>query len=140
MFKAITRRAGLRFEACDWRRMQADALKRLELYKKIVDQNVAQVRQILGGQLKDRSLWSQMQANYSDLIGCCSDGVLLDAVLLDEDEISIVFSFTRSYFHVDVEYLHAVIGLRCSPCPLTIWSSRSSKIASTRRKLPRSRK
>ncbi|MBP7690590.1 MAG: bifunctional isocitrate dehydrogenase kinase/phosphatase [Anaerolineales bacterium] len=29
--------------------------------------------------------------------------VVVDAVLLDEDEISIVFSFTRSYFHVDLE-------------------------------------
>jgi len=29
--------------------------------------------------------------------------VAVDAVLLDEDEISIVFSFTHSYFHVDVE-------------------------------------
>mgnify|MGYP003871519679 CR=1 FL=1 len=29
--------------------------------------------------------------------------VYADAVLLDEDEVSIVFSFTRSYFHVDLE-------------------------------------
>ncbi len=29
--------------------------------------------------------------------------VVVDAVLADEDEASIVFSFTRSYFHVDVE-------------------------------------
>jgi isocitrate dehydrogenase kinase/phosphatase len=29
--------------------------------------------------------------------------VAVDAVLLDEDEVSVVFSFTRSYFHVDVE-------------------------------------
>jgi isocitrate dehydrogenase kinase/phosphatase len=31
------------------------------------------------------------------------DGVMADAVLLSEDEVSIVFSFTRSYFHVDLE-------------------------------------
>ena len=30
------------------------------------------------------------------------EGVFVDAVLLTEDEASIVFSFTRSYFHVDV--------------------------------------
>jgi isocitrate dehydrogenase kinase/phosphatase len=30
-------------------------------------------------------------------------GVVVDAVLLREHEISILFSFTRSYFHVDVE-------------------------------------
>jgi len=31
-----------------------------------------------------------------------SAGVVVDAVLLTEDEVSILFSFTRSYFHVDV--------------------------------------
>lgn len=29
-------------------------------------------------------------------------GIVLDAVLLDENEVSILFSFARSYFHVDV--------------------------------------
>ncbi len=29
-------------------------------------------------------------------------GVVVDAVLLTEDEVSILFSFTRSYFHIDV--------------------------------------
>jgi isocitrate dehydrogenase kinase/phosphatase len=30
-------------------------------------------------------------------------GIRVDGVLLEEDQISILFSFTRSYFHVDVE-------------------------------------
>ncbi len=30
-------------------------------------------------------------------------GVVVDAVLLNENEVSILFSFTRSYFHVDVQ-------------------------------------
>lgn len=30
------------------------------------------------------------------------EGILVDAVLLTENEVSILFSFTRSYFHVDV--------------------------------------
>ena len=30
-------------------------------------------------------------------------GVVVDAVLLDEDAVSILFSFTRSYFHVEVD-------------------------------------
>jgi isocitrate dehydrogenase kinase/phosphatase len=34
--------------------------------------------------------------------------VVVDAVLADEDEASIVFSFTRSYFHVDVENASAL--------------------------------
>jgi isocitrate dehydrogenase kinase/phosphatase len=31
------------------------------------------------------------------------EGVLVDAVLMSPDEVSILFSFTRSYFHVEVE-------------------------------------
>jgi isocitrate dehydrogenase kinase/phosphatase len=40
-------------------------------------------------------------------------GVLVDAVMLTEDDISIVFSFTRSYFHVDLERVaEAVVFLK----------------------------
>jgi isocitrate dehydrogenase kinase/phosphatase len=40
-------------------------------------------------------------------------GVLVDAVMLSEDDISIVFSFTRSYFHVDLERVaEAVVFLK----------------------------
>ena len=31
------------------------------------------------------------------------DGIVIDAVLLNEDELSILFSFTRSHFHVEVD-------------------------------------
>ena len=36
--------------------------------------------------------------------------VVVDAVLCDEDEASIVFSFTRSYFHVDAEHPAALVA------------------------------
>ena len=40
-------------------------------------------------------------------------GMLVDAVLLAEDDVSIVFSFTRSYFHADLERVaEAVVFLR----------------------------
>ena len=40
-------------------------------------------------------------------------GVLVDAVMLAEDDVSIVFSFTRSYFHVDLERVaEAVVFLK----------------------------
>ncbi len=32
-----------------------------------------------------------------------TDGIVVDGVLLDTDDVSILFSFTRSYFHVEVE-------------------------------------
>jgi isocitrate dehydrogenase kinase/phosphatase len=40
-------------------------------------------------------------------------GLFVDTVMLDEDELSIVFGFTRSYFHVDLERVaEAVVFLR----------------------------
>lgn len=45
------------------------------------------------------------------------DRVVVDAVLLSEDEASIVFSFTRSYFHVDVEAPHHAIAFLKSIMP-----------------------
>lgn len=41
------------------------------------------------------------------------NGVAIDAVMLDENDISVVFGFTRSYFHVDLErVVDAVVFLR----------------------------
>ncbi len=39
-----------------------------------------------------------------------SGRVVVDAVLCDEDDVSIVFSFTRSYFHVDAEHPAALVA------------------------------
>lgn len=40
-------------------------------------------------------------------------GLLVDAVMLDEDDVSVVFGFTRSYFHADLERVtEAVVFLR----------------------------
>jgi isocitrate dehydrogenase kinase/phosphatase len=44
--------------------------------------------------------------------------VMVDAALLTEDEASIVFSFTHSYFHADVEAPHATIQFLTSIMPL----------------------
>jgi isocitrate dehydrogenase kinase/phosphatase len=41
------------------------------------------------------------------------DGILVDAVMLSEGDVSVVFSFTRSYFHVDLERVgEAVLFLK----------------------------
>ena len=46
-------------------------------------------------------------------------GVLVDAVMLQESDVSILFSFTRSYFHVDLErvgeavlFLHSILPVK----------------------------
>jgi isocitrate dehydrogenase kinase/phosphatase len=46
------------------------------------------------------------------------EGVVVDAALTTEGEVSIVFSFTHSYFHVEVERPHDVIQFLKSIMPL----------------------
>ena len=46
-----------------------------------------------------------------------SQGIIIDAVLLDEDEVSILFSFARSYFHVDVERPYDLVLFLCAIMP-----------------------
>ena len=45
-------------------------------------------------------------------------GIIVDAALLTEDEVSIVFSFTHSYFHVDADRPHDMIQFLKSLMPL----------------------
>ena len=47
-----------------------------------------------------------------------SSGIQVDAVLLTDDEVSIVFSFTRSYFHVEVENPHKMINFLKTIMPI----------------------
>ncbi len=45
------------------------------------------------------------------------EGIVADAVLMDEREVSIVFSFTRSYFHVEVDRPQLTIAFLQSIMP-----------------------
>ncbi len=45
------------------------------------------------------------------------DGAVIDALLLSEDEVSQVFGFTRSYFHVDVEQPYETVRFLKSILP-----------------------
>ena len=38
------------------------------------------------------------------------DGVVADAVILSRNDVSMLFGFTRSYFHVDLEHVGATVG------------------------------
>lgn len=67
-FKSITRRAKARFEQRDWHGAQSDAIARLELYKKIVDETVGEVRALLGDYAKTEAVWVQMKMHYSKSI------------------------------------------------------------------------
>ncbi len=45
-------------------------------------------------------------------------GIRIDAVLMDEDDISIVFSFARWYFHVETEKPHELVAFLKTVLPL----------------------
>jgi isocitrate dehydrogenase kinase/phosphatase len=44
-------------------------------------------------------------------------GVLVDAIMLDESTVSVLFSFTRSYFHVDLAHVGEVVKFLKSILP-----------------------
>jgi isocitrate dehydrogenase kinase/phosphatase len=67
-YGSITQRAGMRFAQRDWRGMQADARERLDLYKKVVDETVAQVKELLGDQGTDTRVWAKTKVVYSSFV------------------------------------------------------------------------
>jgi isocitrate dehydrogenase kinase/phosphatase len=67
-FRAITRRAPLRFDNRDSKGSQRDAVERIELYDRLVNQTIAQLRLQLGEQALDRELWSGIRAEFAALI------------------------------------------------------------------------
>jgi isocitrate dehydrogenase kinase/phosphatase len=77
-FNEITKRARYNFENCDWHKSQADALERLNLYKKIIDQVVTEVCQMLDPRRDDKLLWASIKAVYSGLIAGRDDWELAE--------------------------------------------------------------
>lgn len=67
-FRAITRRAPLRFDARDWKGSQRDAVERIELYDRFVALTVAELRAMLGDEAQDRALWTRIRADFAALI------------------------------------------------------------------------
>ncbi len=72
-FRAITRRAPLRFDALDWKGSQRDAVERIELYDGFVARTVAELRAMLGDQAQDRSLWTRIRADFAERIAGLAD-------------------------------------------------------------------
>ena len=118
-FHAITRRSKARFENCDWRGVHTDAVERLELYKKVVDRIVAELRQSLGEAARDRDLWAAMRGEYSQAISCCADYLLAETFFN---------SVTRRIFStvgVDrkIEFVASDFELRPAPEPELCYDS-----------------
>ena len=72
-FRAITRRAPLRFDARDWRGGQQDAIERIGLYDRFVNQTIAELRLRLGARALDRSLWRQIHGAFGERITDLTD-------------------------------------------------------------------
>ncbi len=77
-FKAITRRARMRFETRDWHGMQADVAERLELYRTVVEQTVAEIYRLLAARVREKPVWASMKAVYSGLIAGRDDWELAE--------------------------------------------------------------
>src|SRR2546423_8520941 len=72
-FRAITRRAPLRFDGRDWRGSQQDAIERIGLYDRFVNQTIAELRLRLGAQALDRDLWRQIHGVFAPRITQLAD-------------------------------------------------------------------
>lgn len=77
-FNLITRRARSRFETCDWRGIQADAVERIDLYKKVVGRCVQVVGLVLGEHLREQRLWTAMKAAYLPQVSGRNDSLLAE--------------------------------------------------------------
>lgn len=72
-FDSVTRRAGERFEARDWRGLRADALERVDAYETEIAGAVLAIAELLGGRLEDRGLWATAKGEYRKLIATRPD-------------------------------------------------------------------
>ncbi len=67
-FQAYTQRAQELFEACAWLETQVNARERLDLYRRVVDNVEAVIRDLLAERVHSRLVWSSAKAVYSGLI------------------------------------------------------------------------
>jgi isocitrate dehydrogenase kinase/phosphatase len=64
-FRAITRRAPLRFDERNFRASQRDAVERIELYDRYVNQSVEELRQALAERAQQRELWREIRQAFA---------------------------------------------------------------------------
>lgn len=74
-FSAITRRARLRFEQCDWPAAHRDAVERIALYDLCIGECMARLQAVDGG-VRDRTGWQQVHAAFAALVDGLIDGEL----------------------------------------------------------------
>jgi isocitrate dehydrogenase kinase/phosphatase len=72
-FRAITRRAPVRFDTRDYKAGQRDAVERIELYDRFVNRTVAELRSRLAQRALDRPLWQQIKDGFPNEIKTLPD-------------------------------------------------------------------
>jgi len=88
-FRAVTRRARVRFEARDFASAQMDSIERMDLYDICVRATTMRLERLLRERVRDRDLWVDIRRAFADLI----------APLLDQ-ELNKTFynTLTRRFF------------------------------------------
>ena len=67
-FRAVTRRARLRFETRDWGAARADAKERIDLYDRYVKSTAELLQKRLAGRANERELWIRIRRCFEDEI------------------------------------------------------------------------
>jgi isocitrate dehydrogenase kinase/phosphatase len=93
-FRAITRRAPVRFDSRDWKGSQRDAVERIDLYARFVDQTTAQLRLRLGERALDRALWAEIRREFATQIEGLPDT-----------------EFTKTFFSSITRRLYGTVGV-----------------------------
>jgi isocitrate dehydrogenase kinase/phosphatase len=93
-FRAITRRAPLRFDSRDFRAGQQDAIERILLYDRFVNQTIVELRARLGPRALERSLWRQIRSAFAERITALPDP-----------------EFTKTFFSSISRRLFATVGV-----------------------------
>lgn len=93
-FRAITRRAPLRFDGRDWPGSQRDAVERIELYDRYVNGTIAELRLKLAEHVLDRELWGRIRRHFSAQIEGLPDA-----------------EFTKTFFSSITRRLFGTVGV-----------------------------
>ena len=93
-FRAVTRRAPQRFEDRDWHNSQKDAVERIDLYDRFVDQTIAALRPRLGELVHDRTLWMAIRQQFAAQIEGLADN-----------------EFTKTFFSSITRRLFGTVGV-----------------------------
>ena len=93
-FRAITRRAPARFDNCDWKGSQRDAVERIELYDRYVNRTIAELRLRLAEKALDRGLWVRIRDSFAEQIKGVPDN-----------------EFTKTFFSSITRRLFGTVGV-----------------------------